>query len=101
MVERDMSELDRDVSRLQVERVVKNLKNGKAAVLNDILYEMYKWGGSRVIDLLVSLFNSIWRSECVPKCWNEGRVILLHKSGQKSKKELDNYRPIALMDTIG
>ena len=37
----------------------------------------------------------------MPKCWNDSRMILLHKRGQKSKKELKNYRSIALMDTMG
>ena len=99
--EKDMSELDQDIMRAEVEVVVKRLKNGKAAGLDDIPYEMYKWGGSRMIDLMVTLFNSIWNGENVPKCWNESRVILLHKGGQKNKKDLRNYRPIALMDTIG
>ena len=99
--EYDMSCLDCDITRVEVEQVVKKLKNGKAAGMDEIPYEMYKWGGPRITDLLVVLFEKIWNAEMVPKCWNESRVILLHKGGQKSKKELKNYRPIALMDTIG
>ena len=33
--------------------------------------------------------------------WNECRVTLLHKGGYKSKNELKNYRPIALVNTVG
>ena len=33
--------------------------------------------------------------------WNDCRVTLLHKGGHKSKKELKNYRPISLGNTIG
>ena len=97
----DMNELDREVSRSEVEQVLKKLKNGKAAGMDEIPYEMYKWGGERMVDLLVCLFRAIWTEERVPERWNESRVILLHKGGHKSKKELKNYRPIALMDTVG
>ena len=43
----------------------------------------------------------MWREERVPQKWNESRVILPHKGSHKSKKELKNYRPIALTDIIG
>ena len=97
----EMDEVDREVTGYEVEQVLKKLKNGKAAGMDEIPYEMYKWGGARMVDLLVCLFNAIWTEERVPERWNESRVILLHKGGHKSKKELKNYRPIALMDTVG
>ena len=37
----------------------------------------------------------------MPESWNETRVTLLHKGGCKSKKELKNYRPIAVADHFG
>ena len=98
--ESDMSELDCGITWVEVEQIVKKLKNGKAAGLDQISHEMYKWGGPGMIDLLVSLFGKIWNAETVPKRWNENRVILLHKGGQKSKKDLKNYRPIDLMNTV-
>ena len=79
----------------------KNLKNGKAAGMDGIPYELYKYGGEKVMDMLWSMFGEVWREEKVPRKWNESRVILLHKGGHKSKKELKNYRPIALNDTVG
>ena len=47
------------------------------------------------------LFNQVWEEERVPIMWNECRVTLLHKGGYKSKNELKNYRPIALVNTVG
>ena len=81
--------------------MVKKLKNGKTARMDKIPYEVYKWSGPRMTDLLVALFEKIWNAENVPKCWSESRVILLHKEGQKNQKGLKDYCPIALMDTIG
>ena len=54
-----------------------------------------------MVEGLYRLFNRIWEEGKVPKKWNESRVTLLHKGGHKSRKELKNYRPIAVMDTVG
>ena len=40
------------------------------------------------------------RKEYLPSKWNESKLTLIHKGGHKSKKELKNYRPIALTDTV-
>ena len=98
---KDLSCLDKEIERGEIERILKCLKNDKATGMDGIPYEMYKYGGDRVVDMLWNLFNTVWRDERVPEKWNESRVILLHKGGHKSKKELKNYRPIALNDTIG
>ena len=73
----------------------------KYIIYNFLPYEMYKRGSLRITDFLVVLFERKWSAETVSKCWNESMVIILHKGGQKNKKELYNYRPKALMDTIG
>ena len=98
---RDLSSLDSVIQRIEIECVLKGLKNGKATGMDGIPYEFYKHGGERIVDMLWNLFREVWREERVLQKWNESRVILLHKGGHKSKKELKNYRPIALNDTIG
>ena len=98
---KDLSSLDSVIQRIEIERVLKGLKNNKATGMDGIPYEFYKHGGERIVDMLWNLFREVWREERVPQKWNESRVILLHKGGHKSKKELKNYRPIALNDTIG
>ena len=97
----DLGELDRNIERVEVKKVVSELKNGKAAGYDGVPYEMYKFGGEKVVDMLVNMFRSVWEEMKVPEKWNECKVMLLHKGGYKCKKELKNYRPIALMDTIG
>ena len=42
--------------------------------------------------------NDVLSGECIPKEWNENRVVLVHKGG--SKKEVINYRPIAVINVI-
>ena len=43
----------------------------------------------------------VWTSELAPEAWKIGEVRLIHKGGNKSKKELKNYMQIALLNTIG
>ena len=99
--ERELNAIDVEIEKNEVKRVLEHLKNGKAAGLDEIPYEMFKCGGERVLDILTKLYNCVLAEEKVPSKWNESKVILLHKGGHKSKKELKNYRPIALLDTIG
>ena len=35
---------------------------------------------------------------CIPNEWKESRVVLVHKGG--SKKELKNYRPVAIINVM-
>ena len=51
MSERDFSELDRDVSKHEIENILKKLKNGKFTGFDEIPYEIYKWGGVSMIEL--------------------------------------------------
>ena len=101
MERKDADELNERISREEVEKCVKRQKNGKAAGPDGIPYEFYKHGGEVVIDSMTKLFNRVWEGERVPKKWNECRVTLIHKGGHKCKSELKNYRPIALVNTIG
>ena len=92
--------MDQEISKEEIERYLKKLKKNKAAGNDEIPYEFYKEGGKGMVEGIYQLFKKIWNEEKVPKKWNESRVTLLHKGGHKNKKELKNYRPITLTDTI-
>ena len=92
----DENEMDEVPTIDEIKKVCEKLKNGKAAGNDRIPYEMYKFGGSTLLEKLNELYVEIWRNERVPESWNETRVTLLHKGGCKSKKELKNYRPITV-----
>ena len=68
--------------------------------MDEVPYEMFMYVGENVVHLLRKVYNNVWTEEKVPCKWNESKVVLLHKGGHK-RKELRNYRPIALMDSIG
>ena len=93
--EKDMRGIEGQIERREVQKVLKHLKNGKAARMDGLPYEMFKCGGENLVDMLVMLYNAVLHNERVPSKWNESRVVLMHKGDHKSKKELKNYRPIA------
>ena len=96
MKRKDANELNERISREEVDKCVKKQKNGNAAGLHDIPYELYKDGGEVVIDWMTDLFDRMWEEERVPSDWNECSVTLIHKGGHKSKSEIKNYKPISL-----
>ena len=49
--------------------------------------------------LLATLYNRIVETSEVPSTWQDAKIILLHKKGDKNDPA--NYRPIALTSTIG
>ncbi|KAF2343212.1 hypothetical protein FHG87_026032, partial [Trinorchestia longiramus] len=92
--------IEDEITSVEIETFLKKVKNGKASGPDDIPYEFYKHSGESIIEMLRCLFDEIWRSERVPDEWNKCNVVLLHTGGHKNMKELKNYRPIALADTV-
>ena len=64
--------LDRDISALEIEYVMKLLRNRKASGSDGIAGELIKYGGNGMIMMLKELFKLIWDSEYIPERW--GRV---------------------------
>ena len=85
----------RDVTREEVERVVKNLQNGKAAGDDRIAAELVKSGGETMMDWLVELIQEVWKTRRVPQEWKNATLVPLHK--KKDQKECKNYRGISLL----
>ena len=74
-------------------------KNGKAAGENKIGYEFLKNLPDNWVLILNILFNRIIETETVPEAWLQILVKMLYKK-KGHKKDLNNYRPIALVNYI-
>lgn len=85
----------------EIREVIKGLKNGKGVGVDGVPYEFFKFGGEWIVEALYDLFKRVWEDECIPLKWNESKVILLHKGGNRSKEELKNFRPISMGNTVG
>ena len=87
---RDEEYLIGNFSVEEIRKGIDGLKSGKAVGSDDIPNEFLRNGGSAVDSAICRLFNAVLSSGRVPKVWNEGRITLIHKGGDK--RVLDNYR---------
>src|SRR6218665_1535396 len=93
-------EIDKgDVSKEEIQRAIKNLKNRKAAGSDKICPEMIKYGGKEMLEQLTRLYNKVWRLGRVPKEWRNGIIIPFPKKGDI--RECSNWRGITLLSTPG
>ena len=95
----DIDGLQGEFTREEVEDCVAKLRNRKAAGADGIVNELLKQGGEGMINMLVRIFNWIWKHEYAPKRWREGVVVNLFKKGDKA--DPGNYRGITLLSTVG
>lgn len=90
--------IDSDISLYELCIGVKKLKTCKAAgpdgVTNEFLINL---PGNWLL-FIVNFFNRILQSEVVPDSWSDIILRMLHKKG--SLIDPNNYRPIALLNTI-
>ena len=78
-----LSNLDHEISIVEIREYVKKLKKNKSPGIDEIPYEMYKNGGEWVVASLYELFKGIWWEEKTSSAWNTNEVILIHEGGGK------------------
>ena len=83
----------------EVMTAIKNLKNGKAAGVDEIRSEMLKAMGSEGCEWLTRIINVAWKTGKAPKDWQQGIVVPLFKKGDH--RECSNYRGITLLSQAG
>ena len=74
------------------------MKVNKATDESGMIAEYIKALGEQDLKNLRVLMNDVLSGESIPNEWKESRVVLVHKGG--SKKEVSNYRPIAIINVI-
>ena len=83
----------------ELEAAISHLPNGMAAGISGILPEMVKFGGLKLRQELLRLFQLVWRDGQVPADWRNAEIVPVPKKGDLSM--CDNWRGIALLDVIG
>lgn len=87
--------LDRPITLEEVRTTLRSLENGKAAGHDEVINEALKQAPESFHRHLTMLYNRVKDQSQVPKSWNRGRVVLVHKSGSES--EVTNYRPVTVL----
>ena len=86
------------MSSLEIELVMKLIKNKKACGTDGIAGESIKYGGSGMSMMLRELFQLVWNSECIPEYWEEGMIVSLFKKGDQ--EDPNSYSGIMLLNVL-
>ena len=90
--------LDNPFTEQEVEAVLRSLPNNSAPGPDRLRYADWKRLGSSSVSILTSVINTCRVNKKIPLSWKASSTILLHKAGDTIN--LDNWRPIALQNTI-
>jgi hypothetical protein len=77
--------------------VLKKAKNRKSPGIDNLNVELFKYGSTLLKTKLLQLFNNVWHNLQIPKDWETGIVVNIHKKGPKCN--CNNYRGITLLST--
>lgn len=75
-----------------------SLKNWKSPGTYGIPSELLRYRGGSLHKNIHELCLTIWKGEKPPKNWNKAIIISIHEKG--NKLERNNYRGIALLNTL-
>ena len=95
-----VQESEQPLTWTELERVIDEAKNNKAAGEDDIPYELIKNLGPKAKELLLHIYNRCWEGEGIPPKWRTAIIKPLLKDG-KDPKQTASYRPISLTSCLG
>ena len=90
--------LNKKISEAEVREILQGLASSKACGHDDLPNECLKEAPSSFVHMLTVLYNRVKEQGQVPKAWNRGRVVLVHKKGSKST--VGNYRPLTVLTSM-
>ncbi|MEW8146389.1 MAG: hypothetical protein AB2788_11585, partial [Candidatus Thiodiazotropha endolucinida] len=92
-------ELNAEISLFEIQKAVKQLKNGASGGPDLFLNEFFKNGSDTLLKYIHTLFNKLFEIGYFPDKWSDGFIVPIYKKGDKN--EPVNYRGITLLSTIG
>ena len=97
----DMSDYSNEpnITKYEITRAIKSLKNRKSSGFDNITAEAIKAGGESMTNMLHKIFNKILLEEETPIDWSKMIVTLIHKNGNKLNPA--NYQAISLKSIPG
>ncbi|XP_060520837.1 uncharacterized protein LOC132698660 [Cylas formicarius] len=84
-----------EITKDEVEHIIKEMKTGKATGLDEIPAEVLKLIDNHNIHLLTHLFNSVYKTGILPKEWLQSTFITIPK--KTNARQCSDHRTISLM----
>ena len=91
-------DLNKPISKEEIERAINKLKCGKAPGIDGVTAEMLKAGDKIVLDFFEKLFNQIFNEGIYPTEWAKAIVVPIFKKGDRDNA--DNYRGVSLISIL-
>jgi hypothetical protein len=82
----------------EVSMAVKCLNNNQSPGTDGIPAELYKLGGTKLLQYIHSIVIDAWERESLPAEWEEGIICPIYKKGDCLRCE--NYRGVTLLNTV-
>ena len=92
--------LNEKITKDEIYKAVKNLKNNKSPGDDLIVNEYICSSLVYMIEIYEELFNLIFDTGLLPEAWLIGNIIPIFKN-KGNKMNPQNYRPITLLSTLG
>ena len=93
-------EMDYPPDVAEVTKATEQLSCGKAPGRDGIPAEIYKYGGSTLLERMTDLFNLIWRAKKLPQALKDATIVHLYKR-KGNRLACDNHRGISLLSIAG
>ncbi|KAG8229533.1 hypothetical protein J437_LFUL009006 [Ladona fulva] len=88
-----------DISKAEVEGVLRKMKNGKVVGVDQIPAELWKSLGREGVDALWDLMKKLTQQERIPEEWRKSILIPIYK-GKGEVQECTNYRGKGTTESI-
>ena len=92
-------ELNVNIAQQEILKAIKELKPNRSGGPDKVINEFFIHGRDTLLPHLQTLFNILLDKGYFPSTWTEGYIVPIHKKG--SINEVDNYRGITLLSTMG
>ena len=91
-------ELDAEITEAELRDAIFHQKNNKSPGIDNLSSELFKISFDIVSPFLLKLYNRLFSNGEYPRCWGEGVIIPIFKSGNRD--EAKNYRGITLINIL-
>ena len=89
------------ISREQIIKTIKTMKNNKAADMSGLTAEHIKFGGDVLADCLTSVVNDILSSGNIPDIFKQGVITPVYKKQGKPINDPNSFRRITITSIVG